>query len=375
MSTLLFPLRKMNSHILTFSAFIATCSFLTANLKSQDKPPSFYVTVAQDSFVIAGYQVSMKSGDEWKPVGNFVCPTVTMLQKYRHDVRDHFGFDEEKLRFFDVVREVSSTVSSVCVGDSKIWFGFGFYEGEGWEGYGGVGFFDLTTNRFGVLRHPALIDYSVESLMITDTMIYIKTAGHYELSSSVGNGLVMLNRKTLLVRAIVPPGTPTLWDKDDPVNVGALYNRSISEILSDPQFLNKPAPQFPPATLEYCRSVGLDSFMVETQQHERAMRDAANIQARTVIDTTLTLNQISRLWAIGYGIDSGVLVELWDGPTVTVSIYPHRYYLYPNVTDRMIVEHEEAKFSFTIRLLYFSPPQDTLKVGSVTLHLTGREIR
>jgi len=376
MNTVHFPISDMKSCILLFLAF-----FSSAKLNSQDKPQSSPVVVAQDSFVAAGYQVLVKTANEWNPVGTFVFPTVKMLLRYRPDVRGHFGFDEDRMSFFDVVEDVSSSISSVCEGDGKVWVGFDFYEGEGWEGYGGIGFYDPSTNRIGVLRHPALIDYSVKSMLVTDTVIYLQTVGNYELSSSVGNGVVMLNRKTLLARAVVPPGTSTLWDKDDPVNVGALYNRPIPEILSDNQFVDKSVPQYASSVLEYVRTVGLDSFMVETEQYERATRDSARTHARTAVDTVFTLTQQHRYLSVFYGNDLGIEFHLEEEMSMGFVIYDRDYHFFLNAgpygTDARkdtVIEREEMKFSFAIRLVDFTPQKNKSGFESITLHVRIREI-
>ena len=300
----------MKVNIFTLFVFFATCHFCATPLYSQDQPESYSVTVAKDSFIVSGYRVLTKTVNQWEIVNNFTVPTVSLLLKYRPHVRSHFGFDEEKDRFIDVVEDVSSTISAVCEADGRVWVGFGFYEGEGWEGYGGIGFYDPMTNTIGVLRHPALIDYSVKSMVVTDTMLYIQTAGHYELSSSVGNGLVIINRKTLFATAIIPPGTSTLWDKDDPASADSFYNKSIPEIINDRRFTENNVAQYPAPIVASFETIGLDSLMVRTAFEERTMRERAVSSAKLLRKDMLTLP----------GQDGGLMVrggqigvELWGG--------------------------------------------------------------
>ncbi len=298
---------KMKSYILTLFVFFAPCDFWTTPLYSQDQPESYSVTVAKDSFIVTGYRVLAKTAGQWKTVGNFTFPTVSMLLKYRPHVRSHFGFDEGRERFIDVVQDVSSTISAVCEADGKVWVGFGFYEGEGWEGYGGIGFYDPNTNKVGVLRHPALVDCSVKSMMVTDTALCIQTVGHYELSSTVGNGLVIISRRTLFARAIVPPGTSTLWDKDDPASADSFYNKPIPEIMDDHRFVENSVPQYPPTVVATFQTLGLDSFMVRMANEERTIRERAASSAK-VIQDTLKLPRQDGGW-VSRGARTGIELE------------------------------------------------------------------
>lgn len=59
--------------------------------------------------------------------------------------------------------------------NGKIWFGIRFYEGEGGEGVGGLGFFDPDTESFGLLRLYPLCECSVEGLYQDSNKLFICT--------------------------------------------------------------------------------------------------------------------------------------------------------------------------------------------------------
>src|SRR5262245_29140143 len=65
------------------------------------------------------------------------------------------------------------------VGD-VIWFGISFYDGEGSEGVGGVGRYDLATKRLEVRRPEELRDASVSHLVHDGDSLWIATHGRYE---------------------------------------------------------------------------------------------------------------------------------------------------------------------------------------------------
>lgn len=297
--------------------------FLSDSLQAQDEVALHTATVGSDTFLASGYQISKRTNSEWKLTVNFPFPTVSLLLQYRPHVTSHFGFNEERESFVDVVQEVSSTINTVCEADGKLWVGFGFYEGEGSEGYGGIGFYDPTTSRAGVLRHPALIDCSVKSLLITDSVFYVQTVGYYELSTTVGNGLVIIDRESLLAKAMIPPGTSTLWDKDDPMSADSFYNRAIPEILKDTRFLQKDVPQFSHDVIRSFQEIGLDSFMVSSLDAEKAIRQRAVSNAKLKIQDILTMPTQDGRWSqrggqTGVEVYAGTytLLDSWGGTRI-----------------------------------------------------------
>jgi hypothetical protein len=201
-------------------------------------------------------------------LAHFPRPSVELLLQYRPQILEHFGYDEDNEEFRSGLGEIESAISAATLANHKIWVGFSFYESERNKGYGGIGFYDLQTGAIGVLRHPALVNHSVRDLMITDEMIYAATLDEFELSRETGNGLVMIDRKTLEVRALAPPGTSVVWHKDGGENAALFYDKSIAAILVDRRFVSKKVEGWNPNDFIAALNLGLERYMIQTAEHE-----------------------------------------------------------------------------------------------------------
>jgi rhodanese-related sulfurtransferase len=202
-------------------------------------------------------------------LAHFPLPTIDLLLQYRPRLVEQYGYDEDNGAFRNEIGKIESTISAATLAGNKIWIGFSFYQGRGHQGYGGIGFYDLATDALGVLRHPALVNHSVRDLMVTEEMIFVATIAEYELSREVGNGLVMIDRKTLQVRALVPPGTPVIWHKDGSGNAALYYDKSIPEILADRRFISKQVEGWEPVELGAALNLGLEGYMIQEAEQER----------------------------------------------------------------------------------------------------------
>lgn len=291
-------------------AVITIICLLGAFGRARSDDNRFLFSNGRDSLLAVNYAVYQKSADAWALRGEFVVPTVSLLLQYRPHVVEHFGFDESKEKFVGVVEDVSSAITAVAFDKTTVWVGFGFYEGEGWEGIGGIGFVDLQTGRVGVLRHPALVDCSVESLLVTDTVIYAMTVGHYELTQTIGNGLVTIDRRTLRAMGKVPFGNGILWDKDSEENVQAQYRKSILSLISDSTLHEREIPQYSEEQLKEASRCGVDSFMVACVQQERAVRGRAVSAAKVLFIDTIPLPAVTG-GAESRGARSGVSLYGW----------------------------------------------------------------
>ena len=78
-------------------------------------------------------------------------------------VRD--GYTEDVVTFEETIG-ASQTV------DGRIWFGKTFYDGEGYTGVGGLGYFDLSKRQFSFLRIPQIVDWSVSALLVKDQVLW-----------------------------------------------------------------------------------------------------------------------------------------------------------------------------------------------------------
>ena len=74
---------------------------------------------------------------------------------------------------------------SVCVQhSSEVWFGLGFYEGEGSNGIGGVGRFNPQTKKLEI-RHPQVLrDASINAIAHDGKRVWLSTIGKYECTGT-----------------------------------------------------------------------------------------------------------------------------------------------------------------------------------------------
>ena len=230
-----------------------------------------------------------KNGNPWQKTASFARPTVCLLETYRPEVRRHFYLDEEKDLLFNAVEDVVSTIVTSIQADNKIWVGFSFYEGEGWEGYGGIGFFDTSTREMGVLRHPALVNCSVQSLKVTKDKIYVATIANYELSSGVCNGLVVIDLMTSEAKTLKPPGPALLKHKDGGENGLQYYDKQIVE--SDVE-------NFTSEVRDQIQQMSLEQFMIEEYKREKQKREQAVANARLVKNETVMVDSSSNWYGI-----------------------------------------------------------------------------
>lgn len=196
------------------------------------------------------------------------APTVELLLRYRPRLLEQCGYDEDNETFRSEIGKIESSIAVATLAGDKIWVGFSFYESERHQGYGGLGFYDVATGEIGILRHPALVNHSVKELMVTDEMIYLATIDEFELSREVGNGLVMIDRQTLQVSALIPPGAAVVWHKDGGKNVAQFYDKSIPEILADRRFVPKTVEGWEPSEVSKALNLGLERYMIQAAEAE-----------------------------------------------------------------------------------------------------------
>jgi rhodanese-related sulfurtransferase len=234
-----------------------------------ETPKVFHLDSA--TIKLDGHEVFKDSLGEMIRLAHFALPTVELLLRHRPRLVEQYGYDEDNEDFRNEINHVESIISAATYANGKIWVGFSFYQGRGQQGYGGIGFYDLATADLGVLRHPALVQHSVRDLMVSDEMIFVATIDEYELSREVGNGLVMIDRKTLQVSALIPPGPPVLWHKDGGENAALYYDKSILEILADRRFIRKEVEGWDPVELGVALNLGLEGYMIKAAEQERRL--------------------------------------------------------------------------------------------------------
>src|SRR4030067_686086 len=136
-------------------ALIALCVYSGAAAGYFDNGEFTEEMVNGKIFRVGKYGIAIENG------GNSVFielphTTNAMLKHYRADIDKTFNY------------VVDTTIGGTTVAEGKIWFGLNFYSGEGHEGIGGVGYFDPITQKFGLLRHPAIIDCAARSIEVTN---------------------------------------------------------------------------------------------------------------------------------------------------------------------------------------------------------------
>lgn len=232
-------------------------------------PQSYGVTevkVGTTSYLVLGKDIYGFSGGEggWDKIAEFPIPDGSLFKKYR-----------PKTELWSYETEVGPSTGAA----RGIWMGYAFYSGEGFNGLGGAALYDVKTREFGVLRHPALVDCAIGALAADEDRLVARTFKQGEGYSSVCNGIVAVDLKTLKAVAYVPkesdvitshdpaPGTKLLGDK---------YSVPLEKVLSgEAGFEKKEAPNWSDAEREKILAEGLDRYMVRVAREEAASGAAA----------------------------------------------------------------------------------------------------
>jgi hypothetical protein len=98
----------------------------------------------------------------------------------------------------DVVT-LEETVGAWQIADGRIWFGKTFYDGEGYTGVGGIGYFDISKKAFSFLRIPQIVDWSVSALLVKDQVLWAGLEGRPEAAEFSG-GLLRHDLRTSATR-------------------------------------------------------------------------------------------------------------------------------------------------------------------------------
>jgi len=241
------------------------------------------ITLVQSEMYYSGFTYLGKDGLE----ATISVPGLTkaMLAHYR------------KNHSLDDIDEVVSEIGAVVVEENKLWFGMSFYGGEGWDGMGGVGFFDPKSKKIGILRHPALLNCSVKKIQVTPLEIVALTYSQGELSKGICNGLVRINRKTLSSIIQLPKGKiQTIWNKDDELSntgkqVAKQYETAGSDLIA--HFVNWPSAAGKSLTKGSQQSfglLGLEQFMLHQAATEYRWFDQAIKHGKVVFEQRCKLS-------------------------------------------------------------------------------------
>jgi hypothetical protein len=86
----------------------------------------------------------------------------------------------------------------------RLWFGKTFYDGEGFTGVGGFGYFDPASRAYRIFSPPQIRDCSITALLVEPDSVWLGLAINGEYGSS-GRGLVRFDRHTESVESFELP--------------------------------------------------------------------------------------------------------------------------------------------------------------------------
>ena len=79
---------------------------------------------------------------------------------------------------------------------NRIWFGNGYYDGEGMRGVGAFGYFDTVTRRYTLFSPRDVAPYEISAICVQHDAVWIALDGFGEEISKTPGGLVRWDRKT-----------------------------------------------------------------------------------------------------------------------------------------------------------------------------------
>lgn len=224
------------------------------------------VRVGTTSFLVFGKDIYGLGGGEdgWNKIAEFPVPDGSLFKKYR-----------PKTEMWSYETEIGQSTGSA----RGIWAGNSFYSGEGFNGIGGVVFYDVNTRKFGVLRHPALVDCSAGALSVSDESLVVRTSWQGEGGSTVCNGVVAIDLKTLKAVSYIPKESQVIRDSDPAPGaklLGDKYNAPLEKVLSGGGgFEKKDAPNWSDGERAKILAEGLVPYMVRIAREEAEAGAAA----------------------------------------------------------------------------------------------------
>jgi hypothetical protein len=92
---------------------------------------------------------------------------------------------------------IGQSITATFVDGNAIWFGIGFYDGEGSTGVGGFGKFNIKTGKIEIIRPQLTIHSSISPMLFDGKSLWFGTYNSYEcLGYPPANGLVRYEWKT-----------------------------------------------------------------------------------------------------------------------------------------------------------------------------------
>ena len=95
-----------------------------------------------------------------------------------------------------------------AVEGSRLWFGKTFYDGEGYSGVGGFGYFDAELGDYRLFRPPEIANWSVSAIDVEADAVWMALVNNGEWGGASG-GLLRFDRQSETVQEFVLPDIAT----------------------------------------------------------------------------------------------------------------------------------------------------------------------
>jgi hypothetical protein len=92
--------------------------------------------------------------------------------------------------------ERQEVIGPYQIEDGRIWFGNGYYDGEGDRGIGAFGYFDTATRVYTLFSPPEVARYEISAILVEPDQAWIALDRFGEDISTSPGGLVQWNRTT-----------------------------------------------------------------------------------------------------------------------------------------------------------------------------------
>ncbi len=124
-------------------------------------------------------------------------PSYELFRKYRPKRVSH-GYTEDSTHF-------DNAIGPYQIIGNKVWFGMKFYDGEGYSGVGGIGYFDTLSKKYEVTYFKEIADTSIYSMLIETDLIWLGLGGQPE-GAVYSLGMAKINRKDNSILRYDVPG-------------------------------------------------------------------------------------------------------------------------------------------------------------------------
>jgi hypothetical protein len=140
------------------------------------------------------------------------------------------------------------------IDDGRIWFGNGYYDGDGDRGVGAFGYFDTATRRYSLFSPPEVARYEISAILVEPEAVWLALDQFGEDISTSPGGLVRWNRMTheiqkypleFVVNGIRAEGQSLRLNTRD--GYALLRAGEIHRFLAD----GKPIAKFPPPPTQH----------------------------------------------------------------------------------------------------------------------------